>query len=120
MKTGEIAALVASIRGGNPPKRATKAKAVELFWKAAESLPKTPEPAPGDAHEAKRIGRYQTQDRPPGSDHGDPGHRKRHRRPRAGGEDSGYEPRGSSARGGDQGRGRASLDGRVLRHRRQV
>ena len=34
MKTGEIAALIASIRGGNPPKPATKAKAIELFWKA--------------------------------------------------------------------------------------
>jgi len=42
MKTGEIAALVAMIRGGNPPKPATKAKAIELFWKAAEGLPKTP------------------------------------------------------------------------------
>ncbi len=39
MKTGEIAALVAAIRGGNPPKPATKAKAIELFWKAAEALP---------------------------------------------------------------------------------
>ena len=43
MKTGEIAALIASIRGGNPPKPATKAKAIELFWKAAETLPKAPE-----------------------------------------------------------------------------
>jgi hypothetical protein len=43
MKTGDIAALVASIRGGNPPKPATKAKAIELFWKAAESIPETPE-----------------------------------------------------------------------------
>jgi len=43
MKTGEIAALVASIRGGKPPKPATKAKAIELFWKAAEGLQKTPE-----------------------------------------------------------------------------
>lgn len=42
MKTGEIAALVASIRGGSPPKPATKAKAIELFWKAAETLPKAP------------------------------------------------------------------------------
>ena len=43
MKTGDIAALIAAIRGGNPPKPATKAKAVELFWKAAETLPKAPE-----------------------------------------------------------------------------
>ncbi len=43
MKTGEIAALVASIRGGNPPKPATKAKAIELFWKAAQTLPKAAE-----------------------------------------------------------------------------
>ena len=43
MKTGEIAALTASIRGGNPPKPATKAKAIELFWKAAETLPKAAE-----------------------------------------------------------------------------
>lgn len=42
MKTGEIAALVASIRAGKPPKPATKAKAIELFWNAAEGLPKTP------------------------------------------------------------------------------
>ncbi len=42
MKIGEIAALIASIRGGNPPKPATKAKAIELFWKAAETLPKAP------------------------------------------------------------------------------
>jgi hypothetical protein len=42
MKTGEIVALVASIRGGKPPKPATKAKAIDLFWKAAEGLPKTP------------------------------------------------------------------------------
>jgi hypothetical protein len=46
MKTGDIAALIAVIRGGNPPKPATKAKAIELFWRAAESLPKTPETTP--------------------------------------------------------------------------
>jgi hypothetical protein len=43
MKTGDISALIAAIRGGNPPKPATKAKAIELFWKAAETLPKAPE-----------------------------------------------------------------------------
>jgi hypothetical protein len=43
MKTGDIAALIATIRGGNPPKPATKARAIELFWKAAETLPKAPE-----------------------------------------------------------------------------
>jgi hypothetical protein len=43
MKTGDIAALIAAIRGGNPPKPATKAKAIELFWKAAETLPEVPQ-----------------------------------------------------------------------------
>ncbi len=43
MKTGDISALIAVIRGGNPPKPATKAKAIELFWKAAETLPMPPE-----------------------------------------------------------------------------
>ena len=42
MKTGEVAALVAAIKGGNPPKPATKAKAIELFWKAAASIPEPP------------------------------------------------------------------------------
>lgn len=46
MKTGDIAALVAAMRGGNPPKPATKAKAIELFWKAAETLPKAPRVQP--------------------------------------------------------------------------
>jgi hypothetical protein len=46
MKTGDISALIAVIRGGNPPKPAIKAKAIELFWRAAESLPKAPEPNP--------------------------------------------------------------------------
>lgn len=31
MKTGEIAALVAAIKGGKPPKPATKTKAIELI-----------------------------------------------------------------------------------------
>ncbi|MGI8990735.1 MAG: hypothetical protein ACR2I2_14300 [Bryobacteraceae bacterium] len=43
MKTGDIAALIAAIRSGNPPKPATKTKAIEPFWQAAESLPKEPE-----------------------------------------------------------------------------
>jgi hypothetical protein len=44
MKTSEVAALVAAIRGdGKTPKPATKAKAIELFWQAAEGLPKTSE-----------------------------------------------------------------------------
>jgi hypothetical protein len=43
MKTGEIATLIASITGGKPPKPATKAKAIELFWKEAQGLPKAPE-----------------------------------------------------------------------------
>ena len=46
MKTGDISALIAVIRGGNPPKPATKAKAIELFWRATESMPKAPEPNP--------------------------------------------------------------------------
>jgi hypothetical protein len=42
MKTTEVAGLVAAIRGdGKTPKPATKAKAIELFWQAAERLPKT-------------------------------------------------------------------------------
>lgn len=46
MKTTEVAALVAAIRkDGKTPKPATKAKAIELFWQAAEGLPKTPEAA---------------------------------------------------------------------------
>jgi hypothetical protein len=44
MKTTEVAGLVAAIRGdGKTPKPATKAKAIELFWQAAERLPETPE-----------------------------------------------------------------------------
>jgi hypothetical protein len=44
MKTTEVAGLVAAIRGdGKTPKPATKAKAIELFWQAAERLLKTPE-----------------------------------------------------------------------------
>lgn len=50
MKTGEIAALVAAMRGGNPPKPATKARAIEIFWALAETLPQEPAAAP----EAKR------------------------------------------------------------------
>jgi len=54
MKTTEVAALVAAIRGGKPPKPATKAKAIELFWKAAESLPRTPEaPKATEVQDAK-------------------------------------------------------------------
>ncbi len=53
MKTGEVAALVAAIRGGKPPKPATKAKAIELFWKAAESLPTTP--ATPEAPKAAKV-----------------------------------------------------------------
>lgn len=45
MRTAEIATLVAAMRGGNPPKPATKARAIELFWLAAKALPKAPEPA---------------------------------------------------------------------------
>jgi hypothetical protein len=57
MKTSEVAALVAAIRGdGKTPKPATKAKAIELFWQAAERLPRTPEapkaPAVQDAKAA--------------------------------------------------------------------
>jgi len=63
MKTGEIAALVASIRGGNPPKPATRAKAIELFWKSGRRAPKGPRSA--------RLQRGH-----PGSDHGDHWYRK--------------------------------------------
>lgn len=58
MKTVEIAGLVAAIRGdGQTPKPATKAKAIELFWKAAESLPKAPEvpEVKAEAPEAKKT-----------------------------------------------------------------
>jgi hypothetical protein len=44
MRTGDIANLVAAISGGAAPKPATKARAIDLFFKAAESLPKAPEP----------------------------------------------------------------------------
>ena len=37
---------------GKPPKPATKAKAIELFWKAAEELPKTPEVPKAEGAEA--------------------------------------------------------------------
>lgn len=55
MKTTEVAGLVAAIRGdGKTPKPATKAKAIELFWQAAERLPKTPEaPKVPEAQDAK-------------------------------------------------------------------
>lgn len=54
MKTSEIAALVAALKGGKPPKPATKAKAIELFWRSAESLPETPEaPKTSEAQDAK-------------------------------------------------------------------
>jgi hypothetical protein len=45
MKTAEVAGLVAAIRGDGktPPQPVTKAKAIELFRKAAEGLPKAPE-----------------------------------------------------------------------------
>jgi hypothetical protein len=57
MKTVEVAALIATIRGdGRTPRPATKAKAIELFWKAAETLPKVPEvrEAKADASGAKK------------------------------------------------------------------
>jgi len=55
MKTTEIAGLVAAIRGDRKtPKPATKAKAIELFWRAAERLPKTPEaPKAAEVQDAK-------------------------------------------------------------------
>ena len=55
MKTTEVAGLVAAIRGdGKAPKPATKAKAIELFWQAAERLPATPEaPKATEVQDAK-------------------------------------------------------------------
>lgn len=56
------------MRGGNPPKPATKAKAIELFWKAAESLPKIPPietrvpEAPQSKAEVKRTPRRRCQE----------------------------------------------------------
>jgi len=58
MKTADVAELVAAIRGDSKaPKPATKAKAIELFWKAAEGLPKAPEvpEVKADAPEAKKA-----------------------------------------------------------------
>jgi len=56
MKTTEVAGLVAAIRGdGKAPKPATKAKAIELFWQAAERLPATPEaPKAPEVQDANR------------------------------------------------------------------
>lgn len=46
MKTGEIAALVGAISGSAAPKPATKARAIDLFFKAAATLPQEPAAAP--------------------------------------------------------------------------
>jgi hypothetical protein len=44
MKTGEVAALVGRMRGDQKaPKPATKARAIELFWKAAQEIPENKE-----------------------------------------------------------------------------
>ncbi|MEI9974605.1 MAG: hypothetical protein WDO73_22700 [Ignavibacteriota bacterium] len=74
MKTTEVAGLVAAIRGdGKTPKPATKAKAIELFWQAAERLPRTPEapkvPEVQDAKAAAPGAKKAAQ----GSDNGTPG-----------------------------------------------
>jgi hypothetical protein len=57
MTTSAVCQLVMRMRGeSKPPKPATKAKAIDLVWRAAESLPKAPEPIP----EAKRKPERQT------------------------------------------------------------
>lgn len=44
MTTGTVCQLVMRMRGETkPPKPATKAKAIDLVWRAAESLPKAPQ-----------------------------------------------------------------------------
>jgi hypothetical protein len=73
MKTTEIAGLVAAIRGdGKTPKPATKAKAIELFWQAAERLPKTSEtPKAPEVQDAKAAAPGAKKDAQ-GSDNGTP------------------------------------------------
>jgi hypothetical protein len=66
MKTAAVADLIAAIKGGKAPRPATKAKAVELFWKAAEAHPKPPEvqEAEADAPEAKKAPKKAKNDAP--------------------------------------------------------